>query len=81
VILLFLSIPAGDLFPIQLSAFNWQLFLLAYIFVASVTPVWILLQPRDYLNSFFLYALMLGGLVGIFFAAQLLIFQHLILFH
>jgi len=69
VILLFLSIPAGDLFPIQLSAFNWQLFLLAYIFVASVTPVWILLQPRDYLNSFFLYALMLGGLVGIFFAA------------
>jgi len=69
VILLFLSIPAGDLFPIQLSAFSWQLLLLAYIFAASVTPVWILLQPRDYLNSFFLYALMVGGLVGIFFAA------------
>ncbi len=69
VILLFLSIPAGNLFPIQLSAFSWQLLLLAYIFVASVTPVWILLQPRDYLNSFFLYALMIGGLVGVFFAA------------
>lgn len=69
VILLFLSIPAGNLFPIQLSAFVWQIFLLIYIFVASVTPVWILLQPRDYLNSFFLYALMLAGLVGIFFAA------------
>jgi len=69
VILLFLSIPAGDLFPIQLSAFTWQMILFAYIFIASVTPVWILLQPRDYLNSFFLYALMIGGLVGVFFAA------------
>lgn len=69
VILLFLSIPAGNLFPIQLNTFEWQLLLLAYIFVASVTPVWILLQPRDYLNSFFLYALMIGGLVGVFFAA------------
>ncbi len=69
VILLFLSIPAGNLFPIQLSAFSWQLLLLGYIFIASVTPVWILLQPRDYLNSFFLYALMIGGLVGVFFAS------------
>ena len=69
VILLFLSIPAGNLFPIQLAASTWQLILFAYIFVASVTPVWILLQPRDYLNSLFLYALMFGGLVGVFFAA------------
>lgn len=69
VILLFLSIPAGNLFPIQLDAFTWQLILFAYIFIASTVPVWILLQPRDYLNSFFLYALMLGGLVGVFFAA------------
>lgn len=69
VVLLFLSIPAGNLFPIQLDASTWQFLLLAYIFVASVTPVWILLQPRDYLNSFFLYALMIGGLAGVIFAA------------
>lgn len=69
VTLLFLSIPAGNYFPIQLSALTWQLILFAYIFIASVTPVWILLQPRDYLNSFFLYALMIGGFVGVFFAA------------
>lgn len=69
VILLFLSIPAGNIFPIQLSTLSWQLILFAYIFIASVTPVWILLQPRDYLNSFFLYALMVGGLIGVFFAA------------
>jgi carbon starvation protein len=69
VILLFLSIPAGNLFPLQLDALTWQLILFAYIFIASTVPVWILLQPRDYLNSFFLYALMIGGLVGVFFAA------------
>ena len=69
VILLFLCIPAGNMFPIQLSNLSWQLLLLVYIFIASVTPVWILLQPRDYLNSFFLYALMIGGLTGVFFAA------------
>lgn len=68
VLLLFLSIVAGNYFPIQLSKFGWQLILFFYIFAASVTPVWILLQPRDYLNSFFLYALMLGGFVGAFFA-------------
>ncbi|HMN48983.1 MAG TPA: carbon starvation protein A [Ignavibacteriaceae bacterium] len=68
VTLLFLSIPAGNLFPIQLSAFSWQLILFGYIFLASTVPVWILLQPRDYLNSFFLYSLMIGGLVGVFFA-------------
>jgi len=69
VILLFLCIPAGDLFPIQLDTFGWKIILFAYIFIASVTPVWILLQPRDYLNSFFLYALMAGGLIGVFFAS------------
>jgi len=69
VILLFLSIPAGNLFPIQLDGFTWDLILFGYIFIASTVPVWILLQPRDYLNSFFLYALMIGGMVGIIFAA------------
>ena len=69
VILLFLSIPAGNLFPIKLDGFTWDLILFGYIFIASTVPVWILLQPRDYLNSFFLYALMIGGMVGIIFAA------------
>jgi len=69
VILLFLSIPAGNLFPIQLDGFTWDLILFSYIFIASTVPVWVLLQPRDYLNSFFLYALMIGGMVGIIFAA------------
>ncbi len=69
IVLLFLCIMAGNYFPIQLSKFSWQLILFGYIFAASVTPVWILLQPRDYLNSFFLYSLMIGGFIGVFFAS------------
>jgi carbon starvation protein len=43
----------------------WQVILLVYIFVASVTPVNILLQPRDYLNSFLLYAMLGLALIAI----------------
>lgn len=65
VVLLFSCIYLGILFPISLPMNVWIYFLLAYIFVASVTPVWILLQPRDYLNSFLLYALVIGATLGI----------------
>jgi carbon starvation protein len=68
VILLFAGIYVGICFPFQASRQFWQWSLIGYVFIASVVPVWILLQPRDYLNSFLLYALMIGGLVGVFFA-------------
>ncbi len=45
---------------------TWIWILLGYAFLASVLPVWLLLQPRDYLNSFQLFAgmgLMFVGLV------------------
>ncbi|KPJ59930.1 MAG: hypothetical protein AMJ46_09170 [Latescibacteria bacterium DG_63] len=44
---------------------TWNLILILYCYVASVTPVWALLQPRDYLSSFLLYATAAGALVGI----------------
>lgn len=68
VLLLFGCIWAGLKFPLQLSFDIWVIILMAYVWIASVTPVWILLQPRDYLNSFLLYALVGGGVVGIIFA-------------
>ena len=43
----------------------WIVFIGIYIAVASLVPVWILLQPRDYLSSFLLYAMMLLALIGI----------------
>ena len=55
----------GHQFPIALSKNVWIGILMAYIFVASIAPVWILLQPRDYLNSFLLYAMILFAFAGI----------------
>lgn len=43
----------------------WIVFIGIYIVVASLVPVWILLQPRDYLSSFLLYAMMAIAVVGI----------------
>jgi carbon starvation protein len=51
--------------PIALSYSAWMWLLGAYILVASVTPVWILLQPRDYLSSFLLYFMIAVSVVGI----------------
>ncbi len=65
VALLALSIWLGVQYPIALSAQMWMVLMIIYIFIASVTPVWILLQPRDYLNSFLLYAMLIGGVVGL----------------
>ena len=51
--------------PIYLSNTAWMWIIGVYILVASVAPVWILLQPRDYLSSFLLYAMMAIAAVGV----------------
>ena len=67
VALLVIAIWIGLLFPLVLTKTTWIAILLVYIIAASVTPVWILLQPRDYLNSFLLYSLLGLAVIGIFF--------------
>ena len=52
--------------PIYLSNTAWMFGIGVYIVVASVVPVWILLQPRDYLSSFLLYFMMILAVIGIF---------------
>ena len=54
--------------PIYLSYQTWMIICGIYILVASVTPVWILLQPRDYLSSFLLYGMMIIAIIGILFS-------------
>ena len=51
--------------PLYLSTKAWMIVVGIYIAVASVTPVWILLQPRDYLSSFLLYAMLFIAFVGV----------------
>jgi carbon starvation protein len=50
-----------------LSPGTFTILILAYCFVASLTPVWALLQPRGYLGGFILYMALAVGIVGIFF--------------
>lgn len=67
ILLLGVSVTLGQMFPLVLGKEIWIIILFIYVFIASVIPVWMLLQPRDYLNSFFLYAILFGGLVGVLF--------------
>jgi len=48
------------------SAAGWSWSLLIYAYIASVLPVWILLQPRDFLNSLLLYLALFAMLIGFF---------------
>lgn len=50
-----------------LEHYQWALLILAYCIVASMIPVWLLLQPRGYLGGFILYAAIAVGVIGIFF--------------
>lgn len=66
---LVICIALGIRFPIFVQKSFWLYFVFIYIFIASITPVWALLQPRDYLNSFLLIAMILGAFIGIVFSA------------
>ncbi len=75
--LVFAALWVGTLLPLSAdrmpalfgSARNtWCLILLIYCFAASTLPVWILLQPRDYLSSFLLYACLGAGAAGLVFS-------------
>ncbi|MGN0893908.1 MAG: carbon starvation protein A [Succinivibrio sp.] len=75
--LVFLSVYVGGEYPLNIaSVFGieeailpkvWICFLAVYIFAASVMPVQWLLQPRDYMNSWLLYAMILLGFLSILF--------------
>jgi carbon starvation protein len=53
----------------KLSMETWRWILVGYIIVASLLPVWLLLQPRDYLASYFLYFAVIIGAIGMLFGA------------
>ena len=74
--LLIAFLVLGAQLPIELSTWlgmsaetQWILVLLAYCFVASVTPVQTLLQPRDYLASFLLFAAIGIGILSVLVSA------------
>jgi carbon starvation protein len=61
------SVLIGLKYPVRFSPEIWMVLLSIYCFFASAIPVWILLQPRDFINSFILYGglfALLAGIVG-----------------
>lgn len=60
-----LSVVIGLNFGFVMGRTAWIIFVGAYITIASLVPVWILLQPRDYLSSFLLYAMIALAVIGI----------------
>ena len=80
IIVCIVSVFIGMYFPVTLSPNVWMIILSFYTLLAAGIPVWIILQPRDFTNSFLLYAgiaaLFIGGIVagfkGVTFTAPVL---------
>lgn len=65
---LVVAVALGLAFPVYIERGTWHIIVFIYIMIACVTPVWALLQPRDYLNSYLLIFMIVGAVVGIFVA-------------
>ena len=59
---------AGIANPLYYDAQTWRYIVFGYCFIASVLPMWLLKQPRDYLSVFLLLGMIFGGAVGIIIA-------------
>ncbi len=66
VVLMVLMVWAGIAFPIYAHADTWRYIVFVYLFAASVCPMWLLKQPRDYLSSFLLIGMIICGVLGVF---------------
>ena len=65
IIFMIAMIALGIAFPIFADATTWRYVVFAYIFVASVMPMWLLKTPRDYLSMFLLIGMILAGVIGV----------------
>ena len=65
VVLVVAMFAVGMQFPLYLDAAGWRYVTFAYCFIASVLPMWLLMEPRDYLSSFLLLGMVFGGVVGV----------------
>jgi len=58
-------LAVGIAYPLYFSKTVWIYVVFAYIFAASVMPMWLLMQPRDYLSSFLLLGMVAGAVIGV----------------
>ena len=65
-VMLVLAIALGLQFPLYIDLNTWHILVFVYVLIASVAPIWALLQPRDYLNSYLLIAMIVAAVIGVF---------------
>ena len=65
-LMLVAAIALGLRFPMYIGLNDWHILVFIYVFIASVAPIWAVLQPRDYLNSYLLIAMIVAAVIGVF---------------
>ena len=68
IVMLVAAVALGLAFPVYLPRSVWHIIIFLYVMVACVAPVWALLQPRDYLNSYLLIFMIVAAVIGVFVA-------------
>lgn len=63
--LLVVMFAIGMKLPIYATKNAWIYIIMAYLFLASVMPMWLLMQPRDYMTTFMLLGMIIGAVVGV----------------
>ena len=63
--LLVAMFAVGMALPICTTKSAWIYIIMAYLFLASVMPMWLLMQPRDYMTTFMLLGMIIGAVVGV----------------
>ena len=68
IVLLIAMLALGIAFPLYFGKATWTGVVMVYLFLASVMPMWLLMQPRDYLSTFLLVGMIAGAVLGVFVA-------------
>ena len=55
----------GMKLPMYATKSTWIYIIMAYLFLASIMPMWLLMQPRDYMTTFMLLGMIIGAVVGV----------------
>ena len=67
IVLMIAMLWAGIEYPLYYDKTTWLYVVFAYMFMAAVMPMWLLMEPRDYLSVFLLLGMIASGVIGVIF--------------
>lgn len=67
IVLMIAMLWAGIEYPLYYDKTTWLYVVFAYMFMAAVMPMWLLMEPRDYLSVFLLLGMIASGVLGVIF--------------